>query len=206
MRSYRRLFTVTAASATTFGTATMAATAPELPTISAAGLHRPLEPPNLGPKPAVLLSVQVAFRHGARTPISDAGCRDGLCDWRQDETSKSDAALASTASVLLFRPGSGDPLDPSVLFAGDSSSLLQGGARSGDLTAVGVQQACDLGAELRARYVDTSTVRSSDVRSRYLLPAGWDRSRRLVKARSTCVERTVYTAAGVLGGLFPELR
>ena len=160
MRSYRRLFTVTAASATTFGTATMAATAPELPTISAAGLHRPLEPPNLGPKPAVLLSVQVAFRHGARTPISDAGCRDGLCDWRQDETSKSDAALASTASVLLFRPGSGDPLDPSVLFAGDSSSLLQGGARSGDLTAVGVQQACDLGAELRARYVDTSTVRS----------------------------------------------
>ena len=54
--------------------------------------------------------------------------------------------------------------------------------------------------------MDDAAAKSSGVqRSRYLLPSGWERASRLVHARSTCVERTVYTCSAVLSGLYPEL-
>jgi len=55
---------------------------------------------------------------------------------------------------------------------------------------------------LRARYVDSDAATCAGVRPQYLLPAEWSRARRLVCVRSTSVERTVYTAAGVVVGLF----
>ena len=181
-----------------------------VPAISAVGLSRRPDAPRILSKDGKLLSarlvqVQAIFRHGARTPVNDDGCNvdDTRCTWEPAETDK---AHERRAHLALYRPGSGDPIDPAERFAqGSSSRSLIGGGRPGGLTCVGAQQAYELGDELRARYVDADATTSAGVRRDRLLPAGWERARRLVAARSTCVERTVYTCAGVLGGLFPEL-
>lgn len=114
--------------------------------------------------------------------------------------------------MQLLRPGSADPIAPEAIFKSHvpafsgGISRLDGGALPGGLTRVGLQQGIGLGGVLRARYVDARATTSSSVqRSRYLLPGGWERGGRLVHARSTCVERTVYTCSGVLAGLYPEL-
>ena len=43
----------------------------------------------------------------------------------------------------------------------------------------------------------------ADIGDAFLLPASWERAKRLVATRSTRVERTVYTACGALCGLYP---
>ena len=200
------------ASSCTFA-ATSAATAADaapttLPPISAAGIHKALGPPRIaGKENLVLLQVQTAFRHGARTPVNDDGCAsDGLCTWHAHETNKPEAA-----SLRLFTPGSKEPIDPAVEFKTSGGAMftgsdtLIGGGRPGGLTQVGLQQAFDLGKELRVRYVDPNARLSEQVRPSYLLPSSWDASSRMVAPRSTRVERTVYTLSGVLGGIFPEL-
>lgn len=157
--------------------------------------------------PLRLVSVQVAFRHGARTPIEDAGARRDGCLWLPEDTEK--AELARCGRVSLYRPGSCDAMDPSIVFAKPDepqwsmSATLHGGGLPGRLTSSGLAQAVALGADLRRRYVDADATASSDVSSSKLLPSAWASARRLVTARSTCVERTVYSAQGVLAGLFP---
>ena len=161
--------------------------------------------------PTAVIQVQVAFRHGARTPVEDAGCKDEeqSAQWCPAETDKT-VALKKLGKVSLFRPGSGDALDPDKLFkpaAGAGAwqgSTLHGGGHPGKLTNIGLQQGVDLGAELRGRYMDVAAATSADVRRGFLLPRPWKSARRLVAARSTRVERTVYTAQGVLSGIFPE--
>lgn len=103
--------------------------------------------------------------------------------------------------MTLYGPGSIDGLDPADVFAKheptpwNPAPHLEGGAVPGRLTHVGVQQAVALGADLRARYVDSAaTSTSGAVSSSKLLPSDWSAARRLVAARSTCVERTVYSA------------
>ena len=62
----------------------------------------------------------------------------------------------------------------------------------GSLTDNGFQNALDLGAQLRKRYI----------KHQQLLPAG-RLDTRLLHAESTAVQRTVTTLRGVLTGLFP---
>jgi hypothetical protein len=174
---------------------------------AAAPVAAALAPPTIkdaagGPLPARLIQVHTAFRHGARNPVSDYGCRDGLAHWHPGDTDKSGCRKAR---VELFRPGSADPIDPVSLFGDGEDGDLAGGGRRGGLTQRGLEQGVELGAALRERYVDDRAQQSADVRPHCLLPAEYARARRLVEVRSTCVERTVFTAAGVLGGLFPEL-
>ena len=187
--------------------ATMALSESSLPPISATGHAKALPPPELrdasGQRvPGRLLQVQTVFRHGARLPVNDDGCRDGLFQWSLADSDKT-ALLSKMGPVRLFQFGDGDPLDPLTLFGDGSGGRLAGGAAGGRLTPLGLSQAVDLGNELRARYVDTSASTCAAVRLQYLLPGEWERARRLVATRSTNVERTVYTAAGVLYGLYP---
>jgi len=183
------------------------ATEASLPPLSAAGLSKPPPPPEIfdasGRKlPARLIQVQTVFRHGARLPVEDRGCRDGLATWSPSETDKS-AQLQRCGRIRLFEFGSGDALDPAELFSNDSEGKLVGGGIGGRLTPLGLRQAVELGGELRARYVDASAAMCADIGDAFLLPASWERAKRLVATRSTRVERTVYTACGALCGLYP---
>eukprot|EP00966_Prymnesium_polylepis_P008506 196262-Prymnesium_polylepis.1 len=93
--------------------------------------------------------------------------------------------------VTLFRPGTGDAIDPAHIFKRPLlAPTLRGGGEPGYLTRVGLQQAHDLGTELRDRYVDPQATTSAAVNRGYLLPRPWESARRLVSARSTRVERT----------------
>ena len=188
-------------------TGAVAAAEPRLPPVSATGHTKPLPPPDIrGPGGqllrARLLQVQTIFRHGARLPVEDGGCHDGMCTWTPADTDKT-AQLEGWGRVRLYNFGDGDPLDPALEFATDRPGKLNGGGYGGRLTPLGLEQAVELGAELRSRYVDTSAARCAAVRPAYLLPASWEGARRLVRTRSTRVERTVYTAVGVLNGLYP---
>ena len=180
-----------------------------LPPVSAGGITKPLDPPLLPDASgelveARLIAVHTAFRHGARTPVDDLGSSDSTCVWKEEETDKAALLKESIGSIALFAHGSSDPIDPAVYWCGDNSgSRLMGGAHPGWLTKIGFAQSMELGRELRERYVDPTAAGSAEVRPRYLLPAGWERSRRLIETRSTRVERTAYTASGVLAGLFP---
>lgn len=170
-----------------------------LPPVSATGMAKPLDPPCLPDASgnlvdARLIAVHTAFRHGARTPVSDLGADDTSCVWQPRETDKSALLTQCLGSIELFEHGSGDPIQPAEIWSTSGAGLL---------TTEGFLQSQELGRELRQRYVDALATGSAQVRPQYLLPASWERSRRLVEARSTRVERTVYTASGVLGGLFP---
>jgi hypothetical protein len=176
--------------------------------LSAAGLCKPLPPPEFfdeaGRKlPARLIQVQTVFRHGARLPVEDSGCRDGLCTWTPADSDKRHQ-LSRFGQIRLYAHGDGDALSPVEVFGGGSGSLVGGGS-GGRLTPLGLQQAVELGNELRARYVDASAQTCASISPARLLPATWERARRLVVPRSTRVERTVYTAAGVLHGLYPAV-
>ena len=121
------------------------ATEASLPPLSAAGLSKPPPPPEIfdasGRKlPARLIQVQTVFRHGARLPVEDRGCRDGLATWSPSETDKS-AQLQRCGRIRLFEFGSGDALDPAELFSNDSEGKLVGGGIGGRLTPLGLRQA-----------------------------------------------------------------
>jgi hypothetical protein len=151
--------------------------------------------------------VQCAFRHGARTPVEDAGARSDGCRWLPEDTDKT-SLLAHCGRVRLYAPGSSEGLDPKIVFAEQQSTMwsptseLPGGGAPGRLTHVGLVQSVALGADLRSRYVKTDAS-STSLSSSKLLPNDWSSASRLVTTRSTCVERTVYSAQGVLAGLFP---
>ena len=143
-----------------------------------------------------LLQVQVAFRHGARTPMDDPS--DEPVSWLTAEQDLSDQP--TLRNTRCFDPGSDVGMDPKEVFSKSpgkvfaSPGTLEGGGKSGALTREGFQQARGLGAELRARYIDGA--------AGPLLPARWEAAEPLVVVRSTRMERTVATAAGVLSGLF----
>ena len=195
---WRRTLAVTAAATVSTATASSVNSA-----VSRSTIEAPVILSSSGkPLPATLLQVQTTFRHGARTPVTDDGCNDSV-KWTVEETNKSALLASKAAAVSLVRPN-GDVIDPVRLFR-RSSQQLNGGGEAGRLTKIGLEQGLALGRELRSRYVDSRVTQFGDASSSTLLPSGWSAAQRRVYPRSTCVERTVYTCAGVLGGLFPEL-
>jgi hypothetical protein len=196
-----------------FPTASCHAESSFLPPISATSTTpTPLAPPVLrtadgaSVKPR-LLQVQAVFRHGARLPVSDEGADDETgCAWSPADADKA-ALLSKFKPVRLHDFGSGDATDAARLFPPVTAARtggLRGGAPGGALTPLGLRQAVELGAEYRARYVDHEAASCAAIRPHLLLPAQWASARRLVVTRSTRVERTVYTASGVLNGLYPS--
>ena len=181
------------------------------PPTSAVGQAVPVPPPNIHGKKARLLQCTCIVRHGARTPVSDSALSPkDSCEWSVEDTRKPSLGV----KAALIQHGTGDVLDPAQVFAVSESAFmpggfepaktLDGGAVPGALTRIGLQQAYELGGELRERYVDKQATTSGEVRPEYLLPYGWERARRLVATRSTFVERTVYTATGIIAGMWPS--
>ena len=152
-----------------------------------------------------LLQVQAAFRHGARTPMEGLGDEPARWDAKAQRTYLSGSERRTLCAVSMIHPGEGAAVDPLAHFhTCRTAEPLDGGGLPGMLTRVGLEQSRALGARLRERYVDPQARTSTSVRNGYLLPRAWSSARHLVHPRSTLVERTVFTAAGVLSGLFPE--
>ena len=162
-----------------------------------------------------LLQVQSTFRHGARTPMEDMGERP--VEWTAAEqrayTRPAGPQSPQYCAVSLLHAGSTQPVDALAHFCGghswrdswmSSSSSLNGGGAPGILTNVGLAQANALGASLRSRYVDPTAQGEADVGRAHLLPASWEAARGLVAARSTLVERTVFTVSGLALSLTPN--
>ena len=148
-------------------------------------------------RPRRLLQVQVVFRHGARTPLTDLGTP---CEW----TSEQQTASSSLCTSRLVLP-SGCMLDPAKTFAPTPTGrTLKGGGSPGVLTRAGLRQSLELGASLRRRYVDASAATSAEVGPEFLLPRAWSGARSLVTLRSTSMERTVSTARGVVAAMFHD--
>jgi hypothetical protein len=108
-----------------------AASVSEALPLSATGRVKALAPPVLRDSSgavvtARLLQVQAVFRHGARLPVSDAGCNDGLCRWTPADSDKS-AQLRDWGGVHVYEFGDGDPHEASEVFAETRGSLSGGG-------------------------------------------------------------------------------
>lgn len=185
------------------------------PPISGTNLVAPAAPPTIRCRssgciiPARLVQVQVTFRHGARSPIEDLHCRDEMCQWLPQDTDKTEALRKINATVVLTHGR--ERWDPATLFgdpafteAYSQRACLDGGGTPGRLTPVGLAQGVELGAELARRYVDPVAACATEVGAAYLLPRAWAAAAPYVHPRSTCVERTVFTAVGVLAGAFPD--
>jgi len=117
-----------------------------------------------------------------------------------------DASLC-LCRLQMLEPGSSDPVDPVEFFYHPSRlgqmPTLDGGGYPGHLTRVGMSQALRLGNTFRERYVDQDADATEAVSPGRLLPNSWGKAQPHVSPRSTLVERTVFTAGGVLSGLFP---
>ena len=89
-----------------------------------------------------LIQVQVAFRHGARTPMEDAAAMSDDVRWLPSDTDKAEL-LSGCRRIHLFPPGCGDGLEPADVFkAGSGSAVpLHGGGAPGQLTRTGLKQA-----------------------------------------------------------------
>ena len=132
------------------------------------------------------------FRHGARAPIYGPtleGVAD--CDWNTfgESALRSAGIEAETDEVLrLRRAGSdSDAPRPSAVDGSQRKNVLPGGCRSGELTAIGYEQAERLGGRLKERYGD---LLSDGVAS--------------LSARTTHVSRCVLSLRGVLAAFkFP---
>lgn len=126
--------------------------------------------------------VQVAFRHGARTPLSEqywpatqwVNCKDNY-----------------EGAQVLLRDENGEPDPPPLLDL--NAPKLPGGCRQGQLTINGYRMAKNLGRWLRRRYVNQFD----------LLPAAYEP--RTLAARTTCIDRTYKTLQGVITGLYPDM-
>ncbi|KAI8472096.1 MAG: histidine phosphatase superfamily [Monoraphidium minutum] len=130
---------------------------------------------------AQLVNVQIVFRHGARTPLTEkeyAGAFNWTCLEKYDGPS------------LVIRDAAGGAAPPPLADA--VMPPLRGGCPQGTLTQTGYRMAADLGAALRRRYV-------SELR---LLPPRYEGGG-LLYAHSTNYRRTRATLQGVLSGLYP---
>ena len=134
-------------------------------------------------------------------------------EWTAAEQRAYTRPAGPQCAVSLLHAGSAQPVDALAHFCGrrswrdsftSSSSSLNGGGAPGILTNVGLEQANALGASLRSRYVDPAAQGGADVGRARLLPASWEAARGLVAARSTLVERTVFTVSGLALSLTPN--
>ena len=144
------------------------------------------------PHPKKLLQVQTTFRHGARTPMGYFGVGKYLTHFTAEEQDLThfNHLLCHTQA---FFPATGHPIDFTKVprnYIGEVNTPLPGGGLTGNLTRVGMQQALQLGQELKARYTG-------------FIPETWKVAQRLVTVRSTYTKRTLATARGVLSGMFP---
>ncbi|GIL63317.1 hypothetical protein Vafri_17410 [Volvox africanus] len=140
----------------------------------------------LNPQHAKLLLVQVVFRHGARTTLSN---RSEL--WRGQQWDVCGEAYQAAAMRLFSTAGVENPVSKHDLR--QRAVVLEGGCRKGELTLLGQSQALDMGRWLRSNYVETAG---------FLPPTYQDG---VVKARTTNISRTIATLRGVLTGLYPDL-
>eukprot|EP00879_Flechtneria_rotunda_P022167 GHRR01023390.1.p1 GENE.GHRR01023390.1~~GHRR01023390.1.p1 ORF type:complete len:166 (+),score=43.24 GHRR01023390.1:140-637(+) len=130
-----------AADAKTTTAAAAPAAIPAKPNLAAA-------PIKLDRRNAQLRLVQVVFRHGARTPLTDASYL-----WEGHEWNVCGCAYKAVPLQLLDIHGG-----PATTNAHDQkqmSTVLPGGCSKGQLTQVGQLQALELGYWLRQQYIDT---------------------------------------------------
>ena len=157
----------------------------------------PPPPPGAGAGGLRVVQAQVAFRHGARTPLTKLyGALEP--EWRG--TPPLEVAGGASAGgipaklVALGSRGRAWPPPASSVDVRQRARPLPGGRfHAGELTPLGHAQARELGAWLRRRYGPGG--------EHPLVGAHFDP--REVSARTTNVDRTFQTCAGVLAGLFP---
>lgn len=136
-----------------------------------------------------LQHIQVLFRHGARTPIKSSKEYDNFTnieavEWSRDIFMK--PLPHARVDFVLKSLHNNDVLQPR-----SPSLLLQGGGRGGELTTTGQQEAYDFGKWLADQYI---------VKQGFIPPMYTENGP--VYVRSTYVQRTVYTAVGVMAGLY----
>lgn len=136
-----------------------------------------------------LCLVQVVFRHGARTPLTN---RHEF--WTpQKWTDCSGPIPYGPQSKILLQDKTGQPSAPHPHNLKQMQRRLEGNCFQGQLTNIGHQQAYDLGSELRRKYIDKVK----------LLDPHFLKEE--VEARTTNFQRTINTLQGVLSGIYPNL-
>ena len=135
-----------------------------------------------------LRHVQVFFRHGARTPLKHvAGFDDGDYNLELfDGTASCDAVPVAVRSL------DGGPRPVSTKDEQYKNLTFRGGARAGQLTALGRLQALSLGRNLRLRYVNKA----------HLIGSEYDSND--IYVRATNRQRCLETAQCVLAGMYEK--
>ncbi|XP_011675391.2 lysophosphatidic acid phosphatase type 6 isoform X1 [Strongylocentrotus purpuratus] len=135
--------------------------------------------------------VQIFFRHGARTPIG-TGCIPNVEEgvWDKDTIFQGAADLCIDYKVCALN---GEPQPEWKIENYYRKEPLQGGAFKGQLTAVGMKQANDLGKKLRRHYMEKLG----------FLPQEF--SPQLVYTRSTNINRTLQSLGCLMGGLYGNI-
>lgn len=136
-----------------------------------------------------LKSVQVLFRHGARTPLTDMYWQHS--DVRFEKGTLCGDLVKDKVGINLSNHAGG-PRPFSRNDAKQAATVLPGGCSKGELTLQGQQQALSLGAWLRNRYVKELG---------FLLP---DPPRGAVAGRTTNYRRTIGTLELLVAGLLQK--
>ncbi|KAK9915420.1 hypothetical protein WJX75_008934 [Coccomyxa subellipsoidea] len=142
--------------------------------------------PNCSAAPDQLKLVQIVFRHGARTPLTDsywAGVK-----WEAGN----DCGILPGALQLAVTDLNGGPQPPLSHDAVQARTQLPGGCTKGELTKLGQQQARELGSWLRQQYIEKYGFLPPDYREG------------LVLGRTTNYRRTIATLQGVMTGMYPD--